>query len=226
MTATTTEFPIPSLQVVAWPDAVIDAVGWDPRSAYVERFWLGVLGPSATWFVRRLADGLDAEPDGFELHLATAAAELGLGTRGGRHAPFMRTIERCCRFGATELRDGTLRVRRKLPPLTRSQLDRLPEPLRADHQRWIDATAPATGPVATEHLKQRARQLALSLLELGEDGATAERQLHRWRIHPAMAHDATAWAVATHQARRAAPPQPRPGPEAGAAPPPSGPNAA
>lgn len=35
------------LTIRPWPDEVIDALGHDPRSAYVERFWLGVLGPSA-----------------------------------------------------------------------------------------------------------------------------------------------------------------------------------
>ncbi len=39
-------FPIDRLTVEAWPDPVIDQLGHDPRSAYVERFWLGVLGPS------------------------------------------------------------------------------------------------------------------------------------------------------------------------------------
>jgi hypothetical protein len=224
LSTTTTEFPIPSLTVLPWPDVVIDTVGHDPRSSYVERFWLGVLGPSATWFVRRLADGLEAAPEGYELDLATTALELGLGARGGRHAPFMRTIERCCRFGATELRDSTLRVRRKLPPLTRSQLDRLPERLRVDHQRWVEVDRPESG-VTVETMRQRARQLALSLLELGEDGATAERQLFRWHVHPAMAHEATAWAVATHRARTEAstpvrpttpPPVPDPPPPAAA----------
>jgi hypothetical protein len=57
-----------------------------------------------------------------------------------------------------------------------------------------------------EHLRNRARHLALSLLELGEDGEATERQLHRWRIHPAMAHDATAWAIARHRAAQAATP--------------------
>jgi hypothetical protein len=33
------------LPVRPWPDSVIDALGHDPRSAYVERFWLGILGP-------------------------------------------------------------------------------------------------------------------------------------------------------------------------------------
>ncbi|HZB70494.1 MAG TPA: hypothetical protein VE395_00045, partial [Acidimicrobiales bacterium] len=67
------ELPTDDLHVRPWPDPVIDAVGVDPRSAYVERFWLGILGPSTTWLLRRLAAGLEAEPAGFSLSLV----ELG-----------------------------------------------------------------------------------------------------------------------------------------------------
>ncbi len=42
------------LPVRPWPDGVIDALGHDPRSLYVERFWLGILGPSTTWLLRFL----------------------------------------------------------------------------------------------------------------------------------------------------------------------------
>ncbi|MEC7579610.1 MAG: hypothetical protein VX728_01050 [Actinomycetota bacterium] len=34
-------------------------VGNDPRRAYVERFWLSTLGPSAAWIIRRITDHLD-----------------------------------------------------------------------------------------------------------------------------------------------------------------------
>jgi hypothetical protein len=34
-------------------------------------------------------------------------------------------------------------------------------------------------------MRNRSRRLALSLLELGEDLEATERQLHRWRFHPA-----------------------------------------
>jgi hypothetical protein len=37
----------PTLEIRAWTDEVVDALGHDPRSPYVERFWLGVLGPSS-----------------------------------------------------------------------------------------------------------------------------------------------------------------------------------
>ena len=192
--------PPETFTVRPWPDLVIDEVGHDPRSPYVEQFWLGVLGPTATWLLRRLAAGLEQAPAGFDLDVAGVATELGIGRRAGLHSPVLRSIQRCCRFGAAELVDEhTLRVRRKLPPLTRAQVERLPGPLRVSHEQWMTSPAPGST-VAVEHLRNRARHLALSLLELGEDGEATERQLHRWRIHPAMAHDATAWAVARHRA--------------------------
>lgn len=192
--------PTTSLPVEPWPDIVIDEVGHDPRSPYVEQFWLGVLGPTATWLMRRLAARLEESPAGFELDLALMAGELGLGHRAGQSSAFVRSIQRCCHFGAADLTlEGALRVRRKLPPLTRLQLERLPDHLRSAHDGWMAAHRPGTA-LAVEQLRNRARHLALSLLELGEDGEATERQLHRWRIHPAMAHDATAWAVARHRA--------------------------
>jgi hypothetical protein len=198
------EFPVPTIEVRPWPDQVIDAIGFDPRSAYVERYWLGILGPSATWLLRRLAAGLEEAPGGFELDLADSARCLGLGGRVGRNGPYMRTLERICQFGAAQrLGERSLQVRRKLPPLTRVQLARLPDHLRADHERWV-SRPPAGSQLGVEHLRQRARRLALSLLELGEDVEATERQLHRWKMHPAVAREATAWALDRHRAAEAA----------------------
>jgi hypothetical protein len=179
-----------------WPDEVIDRLGHDPRSPYVELFWLGVLGPSTTWLLRRLAAGLEAEPAGFELPLAATARALGLGDRNGRNSPFMRALTRCCQFGLAQAHDrSTLAVRRKLPPLNRRQLVRLPEHLQQAHERWqVHQLRPEA-----EQVLRRARHLALSLLELGEDVESTERQLHRWRFHPALAREATAWAWDRHR---------------------------
>lgn len=86
--------PSDRLHVTPWPDPVIDSLGHDPRSPYVEQFWLGILGPSTTWLLRLLATGLEAEPEGFELPLADAARALGLASRNGRHSPFVRSLAR------------------------------------------------------------------------------------------------------------------------------------
>src|SRR5436305_129324 len=110
-------FPVDRLTVRPWPDPVIDVVGIDPRSHYVETFWLGVLGPSTTWLLRRLVNGLEASPAGFDLDLTDTARQLGLGDKGGRHSPFVRALTRCVQFDLAQLVDlGTLAVRRKLPP--------------------------------------------------------------------------------------------------------------
>ena len=90
------DLTVPTITVTAWPDAVIDAVGHDPRSTYVEMFWLSILGPSTTSLLRRLVSGLDRHPDGYELPLAQTASALGLGNKGGRHSPFVRSLARCC----------------------------------------------------------------------------------------------------------------------------------
>jgi hypothetical protein len=195
-------FPADSLTIRPWPDPVIDAVGIDPRSYYVETFWLSVLGPSTVWLLRRLVNGLEASPAGFELDLADTARQLGLGDKGGRHSPFVRALTRCVQFDLAQLQDDrTFAVRRKVPPLNRRQVAHLPGPLQELHRDWQEAQLGARG---VEAMRRRSRQLALSLLELGDDLETTERQLLRWRFHPAMAHESAAWAWARHRQALAA----------------------
>jgi hypothetical protein len=198
----TTLAPSETLLIRPWPDAVIDSLGHDPRSAYVETFWLGVLGPSTTWLLRRLAAGLEESPSGFQLDMAETARRLGLGDKGGRNSPFVRALSRSVQFELAQLQgDDILAVRRKLPPLNRRQVLRLPPTLQAAHQAWQEAQI---GHAGVEQQRRRGRQLALSLLELGEDLETTERQLARWRFHPAMARECSAWAWDRHRMAEAA----------------------
>jgi hypothetical protein len=129
-------FPESRLTVRPWPDPVLDALGHDARSAYVEQFWLAIIGPSSLLLLRRLAGRLEHQPDGFDIDPAQWAAELGLGARGGQHGPFWRSIERACRFGLAQRTGPVLMVRRKLPPLTSRQVRRLPEHMRPAHNQW------------------------------------------------------------------------------------------
>jgi hypothetical protein len=181
-----------TLRVEPWPDPVIDALGYDARSRYVETFWLGVLGPTTTWLVRRIATGFDASPAGFDLEVEELARALGLGGRTGRHAPFQRALGRCVTFElARWLPSGALGVRRRIPPLPRRHLLRLPPGLQEDHRRW--SAAQARTPALEAH-RARARRLALGLREIEDDRDQAEAQLVRWHVHPALACEATAWA--------------------------------
>ncbi len=129
--------PEPTLWVEPWPDVVLDKLGQDPRSEYVERFWASVLGPSATLLLRRLASELDRHPEGFELDTVSWAQELGIGIRSGRNSPFWRALERSAHFRATHLQGHQLLVRRRMAPLSLRQLDRLPTHLQEAHRRWM-----------------------------------------------------------------------------------------
>jgi hypothetical protein len=185
-------FSTPVLQVRPWADPVIDELGFDLRSAYVEHFWLSTLGPSTTFLLRRVAQELDRSPDGFELDLADTAGRLGLAARGGRNSPFMRAIDRTTKFGLARLHGDTFEVRRRVPPLTLAQVARLPEPLQSEHAAWQAANL---SPNAQPDRQRRARRLALGLLDTGDDLEAVERQLHQWQFHPAVAHDAVRWAT-------------------------------
>jgi len=187
---------VESIRVTIWPDPLMDRLGHDPRSVYVEQFWLGILGPSTVWLLRHCASQLDQAPEGFDLALGDVAGALGLGHRGGRNSPLARSIMRACRFGAARaLSEGELQVRRRVAPLNRSQVQRLPEYLQERHrihtERELDL-----GDLDSQ--RRRARRLALGLVGCGGHLDDSELQLGRWRIHPSIAAEAVRWAWDQH----------------------------
>jgi hypothetical protein len=191
-----------TLHIRPWPDEVIDATGFDPRSKYVESYWLSVLGPSTTWLLRRLAAGLEQQPDGYPISLAETAQSLGLSDRGARKSPFVRAVTRIIRFElAVAEGPEVLAVRRKVPALNQPQVDRLPPGLHAAHDRWQEEqlTAPRG-----DLIRRRGRLLALSMIEMGDSVEGAEQRLLELRYHPALAYDAAGWAWQRHRAARAA----------------------
>lgn len=191
--------PTDVIRITPWTDPVLDQLGHDARSTYVERFWLPILGPTTTLFMRRVAHELDSHPEGFDLPVLDTASALGLGVSGGRNTPFLRGMSRAAKFKLARLvGHDTLAVQAKLPPLTRVLIERLPAHIRDEHATWQDESRRAPD---VEQYRRRARRLALSLIELGETDEQVEQQLHRWKVHPALAHDALRWA---HERRRGA----------------------
>ncbi|KAA0233626.1 MAG: hypothetical protein JJLCMIEE_03229 [Acidimicrobiales bacterium] len=185
------------ITVLPWSDPVIDLKGFDPRSTYVERFWLSVIGPSTLLLLRRFARGFDEHRDGFAIDLADTAVALGLAPREGRNSPFVRALHRSEQFGLARFADHrTLKVRRRVPPLTRRQVQRLPEPVQRSHARWLEAE------LRRSHNAEsgRARRLALTLAQLGEDLPTIEVTLERWNVEAALSSHAARWAI--EEARR------------------------
>ena len=185
------------LHITVWADPLVERLGHDPRSTYVEQFWLGILGPSTVWFLRHCAGQLEVHPAGVELSLPHVASLLGLGHRGGRNSPMARAVTRACRFGcARSTGTGAIDVRRRLPPLNRSQIERLPLVLQQRHHQADEA---ALRGADLESQRARARRLALGLIECGDQVDNTELQLGRWRFHPSIAAEAVRWAWDRHQ---------------------------
>lgn len=183
-----------SLTIQPWPDPVLDTVGHDPRSLYVERFWLPTLGPTALLLLRHLATKFDTHPRGIQLPVADTSRALGLGERDGSSSPIVRSLARLETFDlACSDGDATVAVRRNLPPANRRHLRRLPASVQAEHAAWAEARL-AEPPLADA--RRRARCLALALLEQGDDRGRVEHALASVGFHPAVSHDAVRWAHA------------------------------
>lgn len=119
-----------------WVDPVVDARGHDPRSLYVERYWLSVIGPTATWIMRRFAECFDAAPEGFVLDLEHTASTMGLSFAKGAASPFGKALHRCVMFGVAQPVADGFAVRRRLPSVPQRHLKRLPEDLQTEHDEW------------------------------------------------------------------------------------------
>jgi hypothetical protein len=141
--AATLALPASTLAVLPWPEPEDLTWGHDPRDPYVERFWLGILGPSTVWLLRRFADGFDHWPSGFEIDLLETAAALGLAPSTARNSPLGRTLQRCCTFDLATPHRWGLSVRRRLPSLAPRHLQRLPASLQAAHRTWMAERVPA-----------------------------------------------------------------------------------
>jgi hypothetical protein len=179
----------PVLHIVRWADPVVDPHGLHPCSRYVELYWLGVIGPSTTWLLRRLSYGLEVhgDADGYDLNLPDTARALGLGDKMGKNSPFRRALARLVTFElARPHGPGELAVRDRIPPLPLRHLSRLPESLQRSHRRWA-AEQRLSEP---EQMRRRALRLAAGLADAGHDRATIERRLGDWQFHPSVAFTA------------------------------------
>lgn len=173
----------PTILIRPWIDPVVDDDGFDPRSRYVELFWLGVLGPTATWLLRRLVAGLEQSPGGYELDLHATARALGLSYTAGRASPFSKALQRCVMFGLAHPVDSGLAVRRRVPPITVRHLQRMPEQLQVAHHEWQCTT------IGLDELT-RAHQLATTMLDLGDDTSVIEHHLVALGVRDAVAAEA------------------------------------
>jgi hypothetical protein len=182
--------------VTPWADPVIDSLGHDPRSWYAETFWLPTLGPTSLLLLRHLADRFERTPDRLTLTVGETAAALGLGTGESENAPLMRSFGRLVQFDLACRAGDDFAVRRNVPPVNRRHIRRLPVALQAKHDEWVAA---ASSTSALDVARRRARRVAFTLYELGDDLGTVERALHTAGFPGPLCREAAQWAHQHHR---------------------------
>ena len=184
------------LAVCPWEcDSDDKRLTYDPRSLYVETFWLPILGPSSIFFLRFASRKL-SEANGEDrllLDLKEVARCIGLAERTGHNSPIARTLARCVDFHmAQRIGVEEIRLRKRLPILSTRHLQHLPASLQERHKEFERSAY--RDKEATNSPVQRGRRLALSLLNLGEESDLCEYHLLRWGFHPSLAHESVVWA--------------------------------
>jgi hypothetical protein len=140
-----------SVVVRRWADPVVDRVGFVVLDVYVELVWLPVIGPSATWMLRRL-DGWLPDPGWpVEIDLSELGEMLGLGASVATGSSLQRTMRRLVRFGLADW-SGKLRVRDAVPPLPHRQPARLPQWVQDAHAALVAARLAALRDIVASQL--------------------------------------------------------------------------
>jgi len=125
-----------TIRIGRWVDPLVERYGHDASGEYFEYFWLGTLGPTTAWLMRRLARIATRHPDGVAVDLAELATSLGLGWESGRANPLIRSFDRLVMFGLAKPLTESLLVRTAVPPLNMKQIERLAPHLHHALDAW------------------------------------------------------------------------------------------
>lgn len=124
------EFPVNRLIIRPWPDKILDKLGYDPCSEYVEKYWLPIIGPTTLLLLRNVSKKLKTYNQ-VQISLYELGPSLGLTHKGGKNSPLWKSILRANRFKLAQLCKDTLYVRLHFPPLNNYQIEKLPEVLQS-----------------------------------------------------------------------------------------------
>lgn len=114
-------------------------------SEYVERFWLPIVGPTATVLLRTLGHiyapiAHDALNPQTLISLPQLATALGVGSHLGRNGALRRSLTRLQHLGIVEITgEDTMTIATYLPHLRPHQIERLPAFLQTIHPQPANA---------------------------------------------------------------------------------------
>jgi hypothetical protein len=133
------------------PRRFVRELGLPSDGPYLRDVWLGVVGPSVVALIRRAQQMTRQAGGPVEVSFEDMSRAFGLvgGDPTTRNSSFGRTLARADQFGVAHLSRATARahieVWNQVAPLPRRALQRLPEFVRQEHFRAMEAAAERLG---------------------------------------------------------------------------------
>jgi hypothetical protein len=117
------------LRFEPWSQTHFDRWGSEPRSTYVERFWLPVVGPSSLVLARDIAAGFESSNGAYSVSASHQAAAIGVS-----ESQLHRVLDRLVQFGlAKHVDPNTVALRTAWPVIGTGAIRQLTPPLRQQH---------------------------------------------------------------------------------------------
>jgi hypothetical protein len=118
-----------------WADPTVDHTDCHPEGTYSRLAWLPIIGPSSWLMWGTLAAQLRREPQ-VTWELTALAEAHGLQRGAGQHGMVRRTLTRLAQFRLlAPIDEAHHLVRLTAPPVSRRQLERLPQFVAELHQQ-------------------------------------------------------------------------------------------
>ncbi|MFM8870428.1 MAG: hypothetical protein ACKOFD_02480 [Actinomycetota bacterium] len=148
-TARTCEFLLPStglITVAPWRQASITRSCPLAECRYLEQFWLGILGPTATWLARHLSRLVMAQSEvntshvGITVDISELGARLGVSTQPLHDSVLSRAINRLIMFNfaaPSGSDESVLEMRTTAPRVSDRLVARMHPSLRDAHWQWV-----------------------------------------------------------------------------------------
>ncbi len=126
------------LKISFWQNGCDKQNAFYYRSTYIEKFWLSILGPSATWILRLLLDEIKTNDPITVMTSNYIASQVGLSDNTSKNSPLCRSIRRLLDFRiAKQIKEGHLVISKYIPPLSTRQTLKLPSSMLELHKKYL-----------------------------------------------------------------------------------------
>lgn len=165
-------------------NSTISFLGNDP---YIEKFWLPILGPTATLLLNDLMTKALMNTEAFQSTIGELSMTTGVGNREGHSSPIVKNLKRLCDFGLISYYNEMYYVPTNIEVMSSDKLRKLNYLLQSEHKVWIDRLN--ENPLLAQ--RQKGRFLFATLTLKLSNNQQIQCALSRSGLHPSIIGELT-----------------------------------